>query len=295
MKWVVASLAPLYLVGIRFFIGGFSFLVLSVLTRSFSRKPTFTELCSSLFMGTFLLLVGNGFMTVGLQRVDSYLAAIVVSSTPFCVALFNRIFFRHRIAPIRLIGITIGFLGVVAILYNGKNPLTSLDPYVLFLIAGLLSWAFATSLGHKIPVYPNNLVNSGFQMIFAGVIALVLSQFLYSPLPELIPKISVRSWWALIYLATIGSAAYYAYIYLLAHEPSIRVVSYAIVNPLIAILLGLILDNEKAVPLLFIGMPFIFIGLVFMLYGETIKTRWIKLKSGNGKIQDNLFDQSVKD
>jgi drug/metabolite transporter (DMT)-like permease len=296
MRWAVESLAPFYLVGIRFFIGGSAFLVLSIVAGKLRRKPTLLELGSSLLMGIFLLLLGNGLMSVGLQRIDSYLAAIIISATPFCVALFNRILFRQKIASIRLIGIIIGFLGVVSILYNEKNPFASLDPYVLFVIAGLFSWAFATSLGHKIPVYPNNLVNSGLQMIFAGMLALALSQFLYSPLPELIPNISVRSWWAVAYLATIGSAAYYAYVYLLAHEPSIRVVSYAIVNPLIAVILGLILGNEKAVPLLALGMPFIFIGLVFMLYGESIRNSLIKKTAKEkGQVDDDVFDKSVKD
>jgi drug/metabolite transporter (DMT)-like permease len=100
----------------------------------------------------------------------------------------------------------------------------------------------------------------------------------------------------LIYLATIGSVAFYAYVYLIAHEPSIRVVSYAIVNPLIAVLLGLFLGDEKAVPFLVVGIPFICFGLVFMLYGESIKSRWTnKSKREKGIEADDQFDISVKD
>ena len=72
------------------------------------------------------------------------------------------------------------------------------------------------------------------------------------------------------YLAIVGGGAFLAYNYLLANEPSIRIVSYAIVNPLIAVFLGMLILGEEPVPLLWFGVPVILIGLVLMLYGEKI-------------------------
>jgi drug/metabolite transporter (DMT)-like permease len=212
-------------------------------------------------------------MSVGLQRVDSYLAAIIVSMTPFCIALFNRLLFGYRISLIQFSGITAGFLGVAMILYSGRNPAAAINPYLAYILVGLVSWALATSISHRVRTYPDNLVNSGLQMMIAGVIALTVSHFIYSPLTELVQSISPRSWLAMGYLATVGSAAYFAYVFLLANEPSIRIVSYAIVNPLIAVLLGIFLGHEKSMPLLAFGMPVTIIGLVFMLYGDGLAAR----------------------
>jgi drug/metabolite transporter (DMT)-like permease len=50
-------------------------------------------------------------------------------------------------------------------------------------------------------------------------------------------------------------------------------VSYALVNPLIALLLGLGLGRETATPFLWIGVPLVLIALVLMLYGERILER----------------------
>jgi drug/metabolite transporter (DMT)-like permease len=276
MRWVVESLSAYYLVGARFFFGGLVFLIISLISGRLKRLPTLRETASAAFLGIFLLIGGNGLVSVGLLKVDSYLAAIIISATPFCVAVFNRVLFSERISSVRLFGIILGFAGVVAILYNGTNPFENFEPYIGFLIGGFLSWGFATSVGHKLKVHSNNLVNSGMQMFIAGIIALVMSQFMYAPLPELIQAVSLRSLWALVYLITIGSAAYYAYTYLIANEPSIRIVSYAIVNPLIAVLLGLVFAHEKPVPLLAIGMPVILVGLAFMLYGEPIREALLK-------------------
>jgi drug/metabolite transporter (DMT)-like permease len=162
------------------------------------------------------------------------------------------------------------------ILYSGKNPVTAINPYLIYILAGLVSWALATSISHRVRTYPDNLVNSGLQMMIAGIIALTASHFIYSPLTELVPAISPRSWLAMGYLATVGSAAYFAYVFLLANEPSIRIVSYAIVNPMIAVLLGVFLGHEKTMPLLALGMPVTIIGLVFMLYGDSLMARFRK-------------------
>jgi drug/metabolite transporter (DMT)-like permease len=51
----------------------------------------------------------------------------------------------------------------------------------------------------------------------------------------------------------VGSLAISAYAYLLVNEPSIRIVSYALVNPGIAVFLGFLFGNESAAPYLAIG------------------------------------------
>ena len=81
---------------------------------------------------------------------------------------------------------------------------------------------------------------------------------------------TLQSGLALLYLSTMGSLAFAAYTYLIANEPAIRVVSYSLVNPLIATLLGLVVGNESPVPLLAAGLPLVLLGVSLMLYGETI-------------------------
>jgi drug/metabolite transporter (DMT)-like permease len=162
---------------------------------------------------------------------------------------------------------------VAVILYNGKNPFDFLTPEIGFVFGGFLSWGFATSMGHRLTAHKSNLVHSGLQMLLAGAAALAFSAFIYDPLPVLVTRVSPQSWIAAAYLTVFGGLGFYAYSYLISKEPSIRVVSYAIVNPGIAVLLGILLGNEKPVPFLLIGFPLILAGLVFMLYGQTLFDR----------------------
>ncbi|HEX7511408.1 MAG TPA: EamA family transporter, partial [Chitinivibrionales bacterium] len=151
------------------------------MTGKLKKLPKIKEILSALFLGTLLLLLGNGLVSVGERSVESYLAALVISSTPLAVAFFNRLFFREKLPLVRLLGILCGISGVGVILYNGTNLKTSLSAGIGLVLAGLCCWSLATSVGHRLPVHRNNLVNSGLQMFLAGIIGLIASVCMYAP------------------------------------------------------------------------------------------------------------------
>jgi drug/metabolite transporter (DMT)-like permease len=117
-------------------------------------------------------------------------------------------------------------------------------------------------------------------MIFVGIVCGVGLLIFQPALFKAMPVISSRSLFGVWYLALVGSGAFCAYSFLISNEPAIRVVSYAFVNPLIAVLLGMLIDHEKPVPFLLFGIPLILLGLFLMLYGETVWL-YMRRKSGN--------------
>jgi drug/metabolite transporter (DMT)-like permease len=273
IKLAVETIPPFYVIGLRFFAGGLFFILFSLFTGRFKRFPRKNEILASIFLGVFLLLGGNGLVTFAEKKVDSYIAALIISTTPVIVAFFDRVFIKKKISLYGLLGIFAGILGVSILLYTGstdKSELTSFSPEMLMVVGGLISWAFATSLGHKIKVFPDVFINSGIQMISVGIICLIILFFTGPSINSILPTVTLQSAIGLFYLAIIGSAAFCAYNYLIHHEPAIKVVSYAFVNPMIAIFLGLIIAKEKPVPYLIPGVALILIGLFLMLYGDLI-------------------------
>jgi len=71
-------------------------------------------------------------------------------------------------------------------------------------------------------VHPDNLVNIEMQMFYAGSGAFILSHFSYGPLHHFIPGFSLKSWISLGYLTVFGAVGFYAYNYLLSHEPALK-------------------------------------------------------------------------
>ena len=189
------------------------------------------------------------------------------------VALFDLLLFRKKLSVVGWTGIILGIGGVFVLLYDGASFPVGFSPEIFLLIGGFASWAFATSLGHRLRVYPDVFVNSGIQMTFVGGVCLLLLQFTRPLSLHLVSSFSMLSAGALLYLAVIGSAAFAAYNYLIRNEPAMRVVSYAFVNPVIALFLGIVVAGEMPKPFLLPGVVCILLGLFAMLYGDAMVRR----------------------
>ena len=270
IKMAVASFTPYSVVGFRFTVGGLLLLSLALISRAARRPLSLRSIASSMLLGTLLLIGANGLVTIAEQKVDSYVVALVMASVPLAVAFFDRVLFRKTITWIRLAGIFTGFAGVALLLYDGQSLRASLDPHTLMVLAAMLLWSLGTSLAHRLPLPPDSRLNSGIQMLFAGLVSLLLVLLSGRPLLQVSSPPSLPSLLGLSYLAIVGSLAITAYTFLIVNEPTSRVVSYALVNPGIAVALGLLLGQETPAVYMAAGLPLILVGLGTMLYGESI-------------------------
>lgn len=269
----VATIPPFYVIGARWLVGGLLLGGVAAAGGRLRRLPTVRQLASALLLGSLLLIGGNGFITASEIHIDSYLAALIAASAPILVAIFDRFVEGARLSSVRLLAVGIGVVGVALLVYNGHSIGSSLSPWVLMAMAGIICWSLATSLAHRFLADGDNLVSSSIQMLFVGIICLGGS-LLFPPSPgTVIAAASLSSIIGMLYLAIVGSLAFAAYTYLMANEPAERVVSYALVNPLIAVFLGLFFGGETPTPFLWIGFPLILVGLAVMLYGERLVVR----------------------
>ncbi len=273
IKESVHTLHPALVVGIRFSLGGIMLLALGKALGRWRRAPSAAEWRTTFLLSVLLLLLGNGMVTWAEVKVDSYLAALIIASTPLAVAVFNRLLLKIKVAPLGLFGIALGLVGVALVLFDGRSLFTSLNRSTWFILAAVTSWALGTSLGKKLPAYPDVVIAGGLQSLLGGLWGLLsYALFFRGPWPDF-SAVSTASWLGLLYLIVPGSLAFVAYGYLIQHEPASRVVSYALVNPAIAVMLGMIM-GEKAMPYLWAGLPLILAGVFLMLYGEALRAKW---------------------
>lgn len=276
IKAAVATLPPALVIGVRYFVGGCLLLGLGAALGRFRRLPTRAEWRTTLFLAVVLILGGNGLVTWAEQEVESYIAALVIACTPLMVAVCNRVLLKIPISGPGLLGIATGLAGVALILHDGRSVSTSLDLHTAVILLAVASWSLGTSLGRSLPAYPEVVIASGLQCVVGG--SLCLGSYLAwrgGSLPDL-SGVTLASWLGLLYLTVPGTLGFFAYGYLITREPSSRVVSYALVNPAVAVLLGLSM-GEAARPGLWWGLPLILLGVFLMLYGGIL---WERLRKG---------------
>jgi drug/metabolite transporter (DMT)-like permease len=274
----VASVSPAWVMTFRWTIGGVLLLGISAARGAFKVRPSLRNVVSAAVLGILLILVGNGGITIAEQRIESYIAALIASSTPIVVAVFDRLLLKKRLTLARILGVVIGVGGVAVLLYNGQSVRSSFTLPVLIGIVAIISWGLATSLGHRFPVSGDNMVNSGIQMLFIGMVSFVIS-LVAGPSPAAtFHAMTPASLFGVLYLGIFGSIAYSAYMYLVAVEPAERLVSYALVNPLIALVIGLGFGGESPTVFLHYGVPLALVGLALMLYGERLFA-WLRART----------------
>jgi drug/metabolite transporter (DMT)-like permease len=116
---------------------------------------------------------------------------------------------------------------------------------MLLLIVGTLGWASGSLYSKHYNTQGSAAVNTAWQMLFAGVV-FIPSSFLRHEVQTLNwGAIPAHSWYALLYLIVFGSiAAFSAYVWLLQVRPATQVGTYAYVNPVIAVILGVLFAHE---------------------------------------------------
>lgn len=224
-----------------------------------------------------LLLLGGG--NVGLvyaeKTVPSGLASLVLAVIPLYVALIEMFLPGGEPLPPRgWLGMALGFAGLALLVWPSLRTGLAGDHERLLalgvLLAGALSWTVGSLLSRRARLPVNSFVAAAWQMLAAGAFSTALGTAL-GQWPRF--HLNVASVGSLAYLITGGSLlGYTGFIYLIEHVPVAKVSSYAYVNPMVAVLLGIVLLHERPAAAEFAGMGGIVVA-VFLLTTAQVKAR----------------------
>jgi drug/metabolite transporter (DMT)-like permease len=226
-------------------------------------------------IGFFLLSVSNVFLVYAEKTVPSGLASLVLAVIPLLAALAEMLLPGGEPLPARgWLGIVLGFAGLAALLWPSLRTGMAGDharlAAVCVLLTGALAWTVGSLVSRHARLPINSFVAAAWQMLIAGAFSTLLGTALDQWGEFHINTASVGS---LAWLITGGSlVGYSAFIYLLEHVPVAKVSSYAYVNPVVAVLLGIFLLHERPEAAEFAGMAGIVVA-VFLLTSAQVKTK----------------------
>jgi drug/metabolite transporter (DMT)-like permease len=199
--------------------------------------------------------------------VPSGLASLVMAVTPLYVAVIEMVLPGGEPLPVRgWLGLGLGFAGLVTLLWpslrNGLGGNRMLLWSISTLLVGALCWAVGSIVSRRARLKVNSFVAAAWQMIAAGTLSTLFGTVL-GQWPQFHLTLSAAG--SLIYLITGGSLlGYSGYIYLIEHVPVGKVASYAYVNPVVAVLLGIFFLHEHPAPAEFAGMAAIVLAVMLL-------------------------------
>jgi drug/metabolite transporter (DMT)-like permease len=244
IRFALESLPPLVIPGIRFTLAGLILILLA--RRAGAAPPLRAHWRSAVMLGFLMFFVANSTLTLAQTRIPSSLAATLYATSPLWFALLGWLWQGEARPGGRAIaGLVLGFVGIIVLFGPGTGK-GVLDPIGgLLVLISALSWTVGSLLSRRLPMPDSAYLGAGMNLFVSGVFCLFLS-IVTGELGQVdVASISLPSILAMLYLMFGASLlGFSSYMWLLTVTTPNRIATYAYVNPVIAMFLGVILAGE---------------------------------------------------
>jgi drug/metabolite transporter (DMT)-like permease len=258
------SIPAFLLMASRSVLGGVVLLLLSAI-RGFSVRPSKDWLHAAI-SGLFLFVGCHGALAYAEHFIPSGLAAVVLATIPFWIVLVNLAIGQQE--PWRkLAGLFPGLLGVALIAWRGSSRSDQPLPptMIALLLASALSWALGTVYSQRRAAHIRSHDLAGMQLICGGIGLFLLSAIAGEWQEFQFERVSMASVGAMLYLALLGSAVgNTAYLWLIDRMSATLVATYTFVNPVVALILGWWILNERITIASAVGAALVIGSVVFV-------------------------------
>ncbi|HUY70678.1 MAG TPA: EamA family transporter [Gaiellaceae bacterium] len=254
----VETIPPLLAVSTRFIAAG-AIMAAFVLHRGGTMRVSRRAFGSCVLIGC-LLPGANAVLFYAERNVPTGLASLIIASVPLWVVV-QRLALRERLSLPVLVGVGVGFAGV-AILAQPSGGATTAG--ILLCVLSAVMWSLGSVASARLPMPADSFAATSWEMLAGGVVML---PFGLTSVGSVSPSSSSILAW--VYLVTIGSVVgYTAYTWLLASAPLGMVSTYAYVNPVVAIILGVLFRNEHVSVRIGIGAAIVVSGVAAVVRKE---------------------------
>ena len=244
-KIAVSEIDPMFLAGVRFTTAGILIMLIAKILGK-SLKVSKNQIINSAIASFLFLVYGNGVFVWALKYVDSGFGALLASTQPLFVLFLMRLIDGKKMQRRSIFGVVLGIFGMYLLVSQNKVR-TSEDTIlgVFMIFTCVFSWSYGSVFVSKANLPKNFFVSTGFQMLIAGVFSLMVSFLLGEPWSSPYHwKFSTQM--SMFLLIIFGSiVAFTSFNYLLKEVSTEKVSTSAYVNPVIALLLGWYVLDEK--------------------------------------------------
>jgi drug/metabolite transporter (DMT)-like permease len=274
LRIAVTHFPPFLFVMIRQIIAG-AILAGGVMIVRKTHIPSWHYIKRQAIAGFFMISLGNGLVAWAEVLIPSGVAAIICSLMPVMVILINLTINKDEkpTVPI-LLGVAVGLAGIVMIFAENisefGNPTYLWS--IIMVFVGVISWAGGSIWLKKDKSQTDPFLNAGVQMFFGGV-WLIPFTLLFDDLSAV--HWSMEAGYAMVYLIIFGSViAYACYSYVLRKLPMTIVSLYAYVNPLVAVVLGWLILDERLNANTWVAFGLTVAGIYIVNRGYQLRDAW---------------------
>jgi len=238
VRVVMVDFAPFFLMATRFLAAG-CVLMAWQLARG-ATPPRAREWRNAAIIGTLMLGGGMGGVAYAEQTIASGLVVAFIAVMPILLIVVNLTF---RVFPRRaeMLAVCVG-LGGVLMLTLGPG-LRGSPAGLIAISLGTMGWALGSVWSQRGLALATGATGYASQMLCGGVALLIMSALAGEPWHR---PVHEGSWIGWVYLVSFGTLiGFNAYMVLLKRTTATLAASYSLVNPVVALVLGVTVGGES--------------------------------------------------
>jgi drug/metabolite transporter (DMT)-like permease len=229
--------------------------------------------------GFLVLFIGNGIVIFVEQYVGSAWVAIIISAAPLWYVVYDKPHWKENFASKSILtGLFLGLIGIFLLFLPNISSTYKTDhnPYektaLFVLIIGSMSWVVGSLYAKYKKTQAPASVNTGWQMFFAGIYFLIGAMITGEFKTFQFAAVQAEAWYSISYLVIFGSIlAYSCFVWLMEVRSPAQVSTYAYVNPVVAVLLGVFLNSEHVNNLQIAGLFVILFSVLLINLNKYLK------------------------
>ena len=277
IAFTIETMPPLMSMSFRFVAASAALFIFIGLRNGIAAlKLNRQQFSSAIFLGVLMLGTGLGTMALAEKVVPIGVASLIVAAMPIWTALFRTID-NDRPKLLSLAGIAAGLIGIAIIMLPGHTQArpdaggASVTFWMFVILFGNLCWSLGSFIAPRMETPSNPLVLSTYEMAGAAVALFIAGLINHESVTDF-ANASARSWGGWLYLVTVGSLiGYTVYTWLLENAPITLVSTYAYVNPIVAVALGILIFSEDVTPNILIGGVIVIASVAIVVAVESVK------------------------
>lgn len=142
IKLLVNSFTPITITALRLFGAALTVFAVLLMTRQ-SVLLTPRQLAGVFLVGLCNVVGHHYFLATGLTKTTASNAGIILGMSPLVTALFAAVLLRDRLRPLKLLGIVLGFTGVVFIVTHSSAKIGTVSLGDVYIVGAVLTQAIS--------------------------------------------------------------------------------------------------------------------------------------------------------
>lgn len=267
---------PFFLIGFRMTLAGFIIIFVIYFYDNKQLKIKRSHYILFFFLTLFNIYLTNSFEILGLCQMASSKACLIYSVSPFITAFIAFFLLNEKLDKKKIIGMIIGFLGLVPIsFYKTIDEIKLNNIYIfsvaeIYLIIAVISSVFGWVFLKKILQLGYSFFQANGISMFIGGLFILLNSLLFK---ENWTPIPVTNLWSFMFFTLItciisNIICYNLFAYLLKYFSTTFMTFSGLMTPFFAVFWGFIFLDESITYHFFLSMFIFIIGLFIFFLQE---------------------------